>query len=178
MAWSASALAVLARVSGTASCQAVYSACRASNSATASRPALGSGAFVLGPAIPDDRRGLISLVPGAVAGLPPGIAEGVLALWLVSSRHDASPSRNGSELVGRGGVCVGFGRPAASARERLRGPGVSGMASQLQQVEVLAQPVACPFDLHDDGMVEQPVEQRGGDNGVPEHLAPFCEATV
>jgi hypothetical protein len=41
-----------------------------------------------------------------------------------------------------------------------------------------AQAVAGAFDLDDDGMVEQPVEQRGGDDGVAEDLAPFGEAAV
>ncbi len=39
------------------------------------------------------------------------------------------------------------------------------------QIGVLAQPVACPFDLDNDGIVEQAVEQRGGDEGIAEHLA-------
>jgi hypothetical protein len=73
----------------------------------------------------------------------------------------------------------GFGRPAASARERLDGAGMGGgVASWRQQVDMLAQPIARPFDLDHHGMVEQPVEQRGSYDGVTEHLAPFCEATV
>lgn len=46
------------------------------------------------------------------------------------------------------------------------------------QFGMLPQPVAGSFDLHDDGMVKQSVEQRGGDDGVSEHIAPFCEAAV
>ena len=73
----------------------------------------------------------------------------------------------------------GFGRPAASARERLDSAGVGGMASRRQQVDVLAQPITFrPFDLDHHGVVERPVEQCGGDDGVTEHLAPFCEAAV
>lgn len=41
-----------------------------------------------------------------------------------------------------------------------------------------AQPVAGALDLDDDGVVEEPVEQRGGDDGITEHLAPFGEAAV
>jgi hypothetical protein len=35
------------------------------------------------------------------------------------------------------------------------------------QIGVLAQPVAGPFDLDHHGMVEQAIEQRGGDHGPP-----------
>ena len=145
------------------------------------KPALGSGSFVLGPALTDDWQELISLAPSAVAGLSLGVGEGLLALWLTPSGHGASPSRNGIELIGRGGMCVGgggFGRPAAAARDRCDGTGVGGMASGGQQVDVFAQSIARPFDLDHHGMVEQPVEQRGSYDGVTEHLAPFCEATV
>jgi hypothetical protein len=38
------------------------------------------------------------------------------------------------------------------------------------QIGVLAQAVAGSVDLDDDGMVEQPIEQRGGDNGIAEDL--------
>jgi transcriptional regulator with XRE-family HTH domain len=33
-------------------------------------------------------------------------------------------------------------------------------------------------DLNDDGMMEQPVEQRGCNDGIAEHVSPFGEATV
>ena len=35
---------------------------------------------------------------------------------------------------------------------------------------MLAHAVAGAFDLHDDGMVQQAVEQGGGDDGVAEHF--------
>ena len=35
---------------------------------------------------------------------------------------------------------------------------------------VLAKPVAGAVDLHDDGVVEQAVEQRGGDDRITKHL--------
>ena len=38
--------------------------------------------------------------------------------------------------------------------------------------------VAGALDADDDGVVEEPVEQRGGDDGVAEHLAPFGKAAV
>ena len=38
--------------------------------------------------------------------------------------------------------------------------------------------VAGALDLDDDGVVEQAVEQRGGDDGIAEDLAPFGEAAV
>jgi len=34
---------------------------------------------------------------------------------------------------------------------------------------VLAQPVARPLDLNDDGVMEQPVEEGGSDDGIAEH---------
>ena len=46
------------------------------------------------------------------------------------------------------------------------------------QIGMLPQTVARAFDLNDDGMMEQPVEQRGGDDGIAEHVAPFGEAMV
>ncbi len=47
------------------------------------------------------------------------------------------------------------------------GAGVFG-----DKVCVAAQAVACAFDLNDDSVVKQPVEKRGGDNGVPKYIAP------
>ena len=38
------------------------------------------------------------------------------------------------------------------------------------EIGVLAQAVAGAFDLHDDSVVQQPVEQGGGDDGVAEHF--------
>lgn len=46
------------------------------------------------------------------------------------------------------------------------------------EVGMGAQAIAGAFDLDDDGVVEQSVEQRGGDDGVAEHLPPFGEATI
>ena len=46
------------------------------------------------------------------------------------------------------------------------------------EVGVRAQAVAGALDLHDDGVVQEAVEQRGGDDGVAEDLAPLGEAAV
>ena len=47
-----------------------------------------------------------------------------------------------------------------------------------QKVGVLAHAVAGALDLDDDGMVQQPIEQRGGNDGIAEHVAPFGEAAI
>jgi hypothetical protein len=39
------------------------------------------------------------------------------------------------------------------------------------EVGVLAKPVARAFDLDDDGVVKEPIEQGGGDGMIAEHLA-------
>lgn len=44
------------------------------------------------------------------------------------------------------------------------------------EFRMLPEPVAGSFDLNDDGMVKQPVEQRRCDNGISEDVAPFCKA--
>jgi hypothetical protein len=46
------------------------------------------------------------------------------------------------------------------------------------EIGMLPEAVACAFDLDDDGVVEQPVQQRRGDDRIAEHLAPFGEAAV
>lgn len=38
--------------------------------------------------------------------------------------------------------------------------------------------VARSLDLYDDGMMEQTVEQRGGDDWAAENVTPFGEAAV
>ena len=42
----------------------------------------------------------------------------------------------------------------------------------------ISQPVAVAFDLDYDGVVEQAVEERGGDDGIAEDVAPLGEAAV
>jgi hypothetical protein len=39
------------------------------------------------------------------------------------------------------------------------------------ELGMLAQPVAGALDLDDNGMVEEPIEQGGGDDRIAEHLA-------
>jgi len=53
------------------------------------------------------------------------------------------------------------------------GPDVFG-----DQIGVLAHAIAGALDLNDDSVMEQPVEQRGGNDGIAEHVAPLGEATV
>ena len=43
---------------------------------------------------------------------------------------------------------------------------------------MLAEPVARSFDLDDDGVMEESIEQRRGDDRVAEDVAPFGEAAV
>lgn len=43
---------------------------------------------------------------------------------------------------------------------------------------MLAKPIARAFDLDDDGMMEQSVEERGGNDGIAEDVAPFGEAAI
>jgi hypothetical protein len=46
------------------------------------------------------------------------------------------------------------------------------------EVGMGAQPVAGPFDLDDDGMMQEAIQQGCRDDRVAEHLAPFSEAPV
>jgi hypothetical protein len=46
------------------------------------------------------------------------------------------------------------------------------------EIGVGAKSVAGALDLDDDGVVKQPVQQRGGDDRIAEDLAPFGEAAV
>jgi hypothetical protein len=46
------------------------------------------------------------------------------------------------------------------------------------EIGVGAQSVAGALELHDDGMVQKPIEERRGDNRIPEDVAPFREAAV
>ena len=46
------------------------------------------------------------------------------------------------------------------------------------ELGVLPEAVAGALDLHDHGVMEQAVQQCGGDDGVTKHLAPFGKAAV
>src|SRR5512132_2723749 len=73
-----------------------------------------------------------------------------------------------------------FRRSAATAW-RLRGwwgDRRSGAEVFRDEVGVLAKAIARPLDLEDDGVMEEPIEQRRGDDRVAEDVAPFGEAAV
>src|SRR4051794_38279145 len=68
--------------------------------------------------------------------------------------------------------------PAASSWVRLgrgHGPGGVGVG---QQIGMAAGGIAGALDADDDGVVEEAIQQRGGDDGVAEHLTPFGKAAV
>ena len=71
-----------------------------------------------------------------------------------------------------------FRRSAAAPRRR----GEAGQGFEVEifrdQIAVLAQAVAGAFDLDDDGVMQQRIEERGGNDGMAEELAPFGEAAV
>lgn len=46
------------------------------------------------------------------------------------------------------------------------------------KVRVLPHAIACPFDLDDEGVMQEPVEQCRGDHGVAEEFAPLGETAV
>ena len=46
------------------------------------------------------------------------------------------------------------------------------------KIGVLTEPITRTLDLNDDDVVKQPIEECGGDHGIAEDLAPFCEAAV
>ena len=41
-----------------------------------------------------------------------------------------------------------------------------------------AQPIARAFDLHDNGVVQQSIQQGGGDHGITKNLTPFGKAAI
>ena len=43
---------------------------------------------------------------------------------------------------------------------------------------VLTQPIALAFDLHDDGVVQQAIQQGAGDHGIAKDLAPLAESAI
>jgi len=70
-------------------------------------------------------------------------------------------------------------RAAAVARLDEPGETLRRRAGVLgHQIGMAAQPITGALDLHDDGVVEQAVEQRGGDDRITEHLAVFGKAAV
>src|SRR3982751_372610 len=88
---------------------------------------------------------------------------------------------------GRRGRRVAGGRPEVPAApgavsglySGLLGLGREGLAAGQQTgLALLLEPVALALDVDDRGVVEQPVEQRRGDDLVAENLAPAGEALV
>jgi hypothetical protein len=69
-------------------------------------------------------------------------------------------------------------RSAPSFGRRRRGDGGVRAGVLGDEVCVGAQAVAGALDLDDDGVMQQPVQQRRGNDGVTEDLAPFGEAAV
>ena len=84
-------------------------------------------------------------------------------------------------MISRGSVIAapsGFRRSAAAlGRWRRRDRGV-GAGVLRDEIGMGAQAVAGPLDLDDDGVVQEAIEERGGDDGIAEDLAPFGEAAV
>jgi hypothetical protein len=46
------------------------------------------------------------------------------------------------------------------------------------QIRVTSESVACSLDLHDNSMMQQPVEQRGCNDWIAKHLSSFSKATI
>ena len=46
------------------------------------------------------------------------------------------------------------------------------------EIRVTTQPVACAFDLNNDSMVLEPIQQRGRDDRIAEDVSPFCKAPI
>jgi hypothetical protein len=43
---------------------------------------------------------------------------------------------------------------------------------------MLTEAVARTLDMHDDGMVQEPIQQGCGDDRIPEDLSPFGETSI
>jgi hypothetical protein len=121
---------------------------------------------------------LLCLRTSAVSRLSFGIAEGSLGFWFTASWHGCH--RYVTLFSGEAVLVSAFaalrGRPRRLCGVTADADG--GWISSGNQVGVLAQPVAGTFDLHHHGVVKQAIEQRGGDNGTAENLAPLCEAAI
>ena len=71
-----------------------------------------------------------------------------------------------------------FRRPTASFWRRRRGDGGVRAGVLGDEVCVGARAIAGALDLDDDGVMQQPVQQRRGNDGVAEDLTPLGEAAV
>ena len=57
--------------------------------------------------------------------------------------------------------------------------GVDGIVSQTpDKVGMFSKPVAGAFDLHDDGVMQQPVKQSGSEYRVAERITRFSEVAI
>src|SRR5919201_716853 len=61
---------------------------------------------------------------------------------------------------------------------RLRPRAKSGVGARRDVEAALAGPVALAFEHDQGGVVDEPVDEGGGDHGVAEGLAPLVEAVV
>jgi hypothetical protein len=80
----------------------------------------------------------------------------------------------------RAGVAI-FRRSASTLGDRCwswRGDDGFGADVFRHEFGMLSESITGTFDLHDDSVMEQSVEQRRGDDGIAEYVAPFSEATV
>jgi hypothetical protein len=77
---------------------------------------------------------------------------------------DGPKGASRDERAGR--RCLGW--PTAAAWRGFGDGGLPRVTGLRQQVGVLTQSVAGALDLHDDGVVQQPVEQGGGDDRIAE----------
>jgi hypothetical protein len=101
--------------------------------------------------------------------------------WVRSSAWICDFSSTQSTSDASRGVIEEDGASRPSNQDRsLSGPtdGVHFTGSKVlrDEVDVLAEPIARPLDLDDDGVVEEPIEQRRGDDRIAEDVAPFGEA--
>ncbi len=74
-----------------------------------------------------------------------------------------------------------FGWPTAATRRLCRDWRVDeGLGADVlgHEIGMLAQAVAGSFDLDDDSVVQESIEQSGGDHGIAEYLAPFGKAAI
>ena len=46
------------------------------------------------------------------------------------------------------------------------------------ELGVLTKAVVRALDLNDNGVVQQPIHERGGDDRIAEDIAPFCKAAI
>jgi len=146
-----------------------------------------------------DRRATLALIDAArTDGARPSAACAELGLAARTVQRWRGPDGSVPDCKGRsecpqncglrpysrtrsGGMVIGapvLGRPAAPLGRWWWGDGGVGAGVFGDEVGVLAQAVAGALDLDDDGVVQEAVEHRRGDDGIAEHFTPLCEAAV